>query len=133
MVLTVPLVPEEARGLALQNDGEGKRRNVDGVEDVGPIDETVGRVVRGGREDAQIEENYGGADKPSRHRVQAHIDPENEQKPRDMVIRHIPHVGAHPEGCGADVCCGKGGAARLFWGESACFAVIIFLRLVCLS
>jgi len=73
-----------------------------------------------------VEKDDGCADKAPRYSVQAHIDPEYEQKPRYVVKRHIPHVGAHPEGSGANVCCGEGGTARLFWADQPILLFVLF-------
>lgn len=112
--LFIPLIPEETCRLALQNNGKSERRDVNGVEDTRPINETVGRVVGGSREDTKVEKDDGGAYKAPRHSVQAHIDPEYEQKPGYVVKWERPDVTTHAESSGTDICRGEGGAARLF-------------------
>lgn len=125
--LLVPLVPEEARRLTLQNDGEGEACDVHGVEDTRPEYEAVNGVVGGARENSHIEEDDGSADQPPRYGVQAHVDPEDQQQPGDVVEGNVPHVLTHTKHRCSDVCCCKGSAARLL-GERgvrmlACFLV----------
>lgn len=60
--LLLPLVPEEGHGLTQEDDGEDERGGVDEVQDAGPDDESKGLGAGAAWEEAEVEQDDGGAD-----------------------------------------------------------------------
>ncbi len=77
LVHAVPLRPEERVGAALEDDGEQEADVVDHVEAHGELHDAAELVVGPRREDAQVEEDDGGADEEARHGVEDHLGEEH--------------------------------------------------------
>lgn len=98
LVLAVPLCPEIADGLALEDGDDDEDGGEEGVEDDGSPEQLAHPL---GREDAQVEEQQRGLQQRDLRKVQDRHDVEVHAKLCDLVEWDRPDVAPQPVGHGA--------------------------------